>query len=474
MATCDYTSKSADCLSYKEGDLIVLLEKVDSNWYRAVNTDADDAEGMVKTSHLKVLKKLPGSDKVQGFEEGPCAVATHDFTGMSSDELTFKGGELIMLKSRVNSDWVRGKLLDGSEGIFPKNFVEIVEDLPPGATDAAYLAAQTTANALKSGPHCIVHHPFDAANPDELSFVAGDVIELVGRVDQDWLRGRLRDRTGMFPVQFVDIRIDLPSPVEASPAAPVNPPSPAPAPVHPTTIAVYDFDGQEGELSFKAGTRIVLLNKVDDSWLTGELNGAIGIFPASFVGNIPNGLPLKGEEKGQDVGVASTGSIEKVAMVGECEAIYEFVAEGAGELSLRPGDIITTMEWVSEDWMRGRVGKTEGIFPVNFVKVVRELPRASAATNVTPAASTSGSAPTKSASGPPVSHTTHLSNDLMPRAVALYDYTAGSSNEISFNAGDALYLLEKINADWFMGENIKTKQIGEFPVNFVQVEVPLP
>ena len=37
------------------------------------------------------------------------------------------------------------------------------------------------------------------------------------------------------------------------------------------------------------------------------------------------------------------------------------------------------------------------------------------------------------ASGPPVSHTTHLSDDLMPRAVALYDYTAGSSNEISFN-----------------------------------------
>ena len=27
------------------------------------------------------MKKLPGSDKVEGFEEGPCAVATHDFTG---------------------------------------------------------------------------------------------------------------------------------------------------------------------------------------------------------------------------------------------------------------------------------------------------------------------------------------------------------------------------------------------------------
>ena len=59
----------------------MLVEKVDSNWYKAVNTDADDAEGMVKASHLKILKKLPGSDKVQGFEEGPCAVATHDFSG---------------------------------------------------------------------------------------------------------------------------------------------------------------------------------------------------------------------------------------------------------------------------------------------------------------------------------------------------------------------------------------------------------
>ena len=52
---------------------------------------------------------------------------------------------------------------------------------------------------------------------------------------------------------------------------------------------------------------------MDDNWLTGELNGAIGIFPVSFVDNIPNDLPLK--EKGQDVGVASTVPTEKAATV---------------------------------------------------------------------------------------------------------------------------------------------------------------
>ena len=42
------------------------------------------------------------------------------------DELSFKEGELIMLKARVGQEWLRGKLVSGKEGIFPRNFVEIV------------------------------------------------------------------------------------------------------------------------------------------------------------------------------------------------------------------------------------------------------------------------------------------------------------------------------------------------------------
>ena len=47
--------------------------------------------------------------------------------------------------------------------------------------------------------------------------MAGDVIELVGRVDQDWLRGRLGSKEGLFPAQFVEIKIDLPPPVTEVP-----------------------------------------------------------------------------------------------------------------------------------------------------------------------------------------------------------------------------------------------------------------
>ncbi|KAL5459797.1 hypothetical protein EMCRGX_G033173 [Ephydatia muelleri] len=107
---------------------------------------------------LKIVKKLPGSDKVEGFEEGPCA-----FTLMTS-------------------------------------------------------------------------------------------LALLGRVDQDWLRGRLGGKEGLFPAQFVEIKIDLPPPaIEVPPVSPVVSSSPVVSKAHClTTTALYDFDRQEGELSFKA------------------------------------------------------------------------------------------------------------------------------------------------------------------------------------------------------------------------------
>ena len=48
------------------------------------------------------------------------------FRTETMDELTFKEGDLIMLKTRVGNEWLRGKLIGGQEGIFPRSYVEIV------------------------------------------------------------------------------------------------------------------------------------------------------------------------------------------------------------------------------------------------------------------------------------------------------------------------------------------------------------
>ena len=44
-------------------------------------------EGLILATNLNIVKRLPGQDKVAGFEEGPCAVAMHDFVARESVEL---------------------------------------------------------------------------------------------------------------------------------------------------------------------------------------------------------------------------------------------------------------------------------------------------------------------------------------------------------------------------------------------------
>lgn len=60
---------------------------------------------------------------------GPRCVARFEYIGDQRDELSFSEGETIILKEYVNEEWAKGELR-GTSGIFPLNFVEVIEDLP--------------------------------------------------------------------------------------------------------------------------------------------------------------------------------------------------------------------------------------------------------------------------------------------------------------------------------------------------------
>lgn len=56
-----------------------------------------------------------------------------------------------------------------------------------------------------------------------------------------------------------------------------------PVPSHiPQCKALYDFD-EEGCLGFRKGDIISVIRRVDENWAEGKLDGAIGIFPLTFV-----------------------------------------------------------------------------------------------------------------------------------------------------------------------------------------------
>jgi hypothetical protein len=117
---------------------------------------------------------------------------------------------------------------------------------------------------------------------DELSFLAGDVLKLLGRADEDTLRVELRGRTGTAPLSYLLVHQALDSSMAAHPLPdaahpPALPPRPHVGHVlygrfffvgKPHGVVRSDFTAEnEGELEARAGETVVLVNYVNDDWI---------------------------------------------------------------------------------------------------------------------------------------------------------------------------------------------------------------
>ena len=61
--------------------------------------------------------------------------------------------------------------------------------------------------------------------------------------------------------------------------------------------------------------------------------------------------------------------------MGKCKVLYEFLAEQEGEMSLNVGDTVITTAWVNDEWLQGTCSGKEGMFPIQFVQIVVDLPK---------------------------------------------------------------------------------------------------
>nr|XP_021385883.1 SH3 domain-containing protein 19 isoform X3 [Lonchura striata domestica] len=275
----DFPAEHADDLDLHSGDIVCLLEKIDTEWYRG---KCGNRTGIFPANFVKVVidvpeegnkKKTPSSSRCI---KGPRCVARFEYIGDQKDELSFSEGETIILKEYVNEEWAKGELR-GMSGIFPLNFVEVIEDLPGTGTETALknkveVSSSLPQNNRRSLEWCEALHDFTAETKEDLSFKKGDYIQILEQVDLEWYRGRLNGKEGIFPAVFVQTcsaRVELSQPGGGKKGK---------------AKALYDFHGEnEDELSFKAGDMITELEPVDEDWMSGEILGKSGIFPKNFV-----------------------------------------------------------------------------------------------------------------------------------------------------------------------------------------------
>ncbi|XP_053316564.1 SH3 domain-containing protein 19 isoform X2 [Spea bombifrons] len=357
IAEKDIVSNNPGELSLKRGEVLVLLEQTDNNY---IQCQKGSATGEVQISNMKIITPLESLEHkqkeiCQEDSQSPHALVLHDFIGDHPDDLSLTSGDIVYVLERLDHEWYRGKC-KGSTGIFPANHVRVLVDIP----DKMHSKIPSS-TSISKGPRCMARFEFIGDQKDELSFSEGELIALKEYINDEWAKGELKGKTGIFPINFVEIIEDLPasgpnkftSDVGNSQKNKLSGPVAQNSTSEEWGEALYDFAAEaEDDLPFKKGDKILLLERLDAEWYKGRLNGREGMLPAAFV-QISSGMKPRQTQGGK---------------TGKARALYDFCGENADELSFKAGDIISSLESVDNDWMSGELNGRLGIFPKDFVQ----------------------------------------------------------------------------------------------------------
>ncbi|XP_062511538.1 intersectin-1-like [Corticium candelabrum] len=325
----------------------------------------------------------------------------------------------------------------------------------------------------------IALYPWRAQKDDHLSFAKDEVITVHDQ-NEMWYSGELGGKTGWFPKSYVKpivvrksvsasvLQETFNSPLEqAIVLSDVVEATETDAGMPQAYIALYNYSGSAGDLSFKAGD-IINVTQMKGEWWTGTIGDRKGIFPSNYVKK-----RKRSDFTVKDLTPAShprtlssstdTKPTPKRPPIATVRADYE--AQGPEQLSLRAGQIIHVRKqnpngwWEGELQVRGKKRKV-GWFPSNRVKLMGN-PFQTAAVSKASTIRRGSRDDSSQSSSSSVQNSPKGDNHVL----AIYSYTAASSDELTFNKGSVITVLSK-EGEWWKGELNGT--VGVFPSNYVQ------
>ncbi|XP_048161281.1 sorbin and SH3 domain-containing protein 2 isoform X37 [Corvus hawaiiensis] len=229
-AVYDFKAQTPKELSFKKGDTVYILRKIDQNWYEG------EHHGRVGIFPISYVEKLFPPEKAQPARPPPPAqigeigeaVAKYNFSADTNVELSLRKGDRVILLKRVDQNWYEGKIPGtNKQGIFPVSYVEVikknpsksVDDYPDPPIPQSYSSDRIHHLSSTKPQRPVLSHenihsggePFQALynytprNEDELELREGDVIDVMEKCDDGWFVGTSR-RTkffGTFPGNYV-------------------------------------------------------------------------------------------------------------------------------------------------------------------------------------------------------------------------------------------------------------------------------
>ncbi|KAM0286972.1 hypothetical protein ACHAQH_000657 [Verticillium albo-atrum] len=148
---------------------------------------------------------------------GKRAVIQYDYEKAEDNEIELREGQIVTNIEMVDEDWWMGTNSKGESGLFPSNYVELVEDEPeqqsaPAPAPAARslpppapAQAEPEPEPQQAGRTATALFDYEAAEDNELGFRENDKITDIEFPDEDWWFGHLRGKQGLFPANYVEL-----------------------------------------------------------------------------------------------------------------------------------------------------------------------------------------------------------------------------------------------------------------------------
>ncbi|XP_034245177.1 SH3 domain-containing kinase-binding protein 1 isoform X2 [Thrips palmi] len=272
------------------------------------------------------------------------AVVEFDYSAQEVDELSIHKGDVITDIRTQPGGWWEG-CLHGRRGMFPDNFVKI-RSKANGTSTKETMANNEVQLRGGSARRCKVLFSYQPANDDELELQINDVIDVLDEVEEGWWRGKLRNRVGVFPSNFV------------------------------TEITEKQTNGGPGSRKTSA-TQPPPLSMIRKEEVSGDKMKGVIISetdsPASPTG------PDSGNPNALDVD-CNAPVLPPKPVKELCRVLYQYEAANEDELTLKEGDIVTivTKDVQDKGWWKGELRGHTGLFPDNFVVLLppEESPQA--------------------------------------------------------------------------------------------------
>lgn len=229
-------------------------------------------------------------------------------------------------------------------------------------------------------------------------------------------------------------------------------------------VAKYDYAAQGAqELDLRKNERYLLLDDSKHWWRVQNARSQSGYVPSNYVKKEkpslfdsikkkvkkgsgsktlpPNSSPSRGAESPTPGG--RRAAPEPAEAIGTAVVKYNYQAQQPDELSLTKGTRILILEKSNDGWWRGQSQGQSGWFPSNYTS--------------------------EEGDNDDTVHTYAMAENVLDIVVALYSFTSNNEQELSFEKGDRLEIIERPPTDpeWYRARDGRG-QVGLVPRNYLQ------